>query len=149
MVEKGTYLKALLLLMVFSMNTIISSACSLSSVFHKAHHHSKSASHPHSDKKHHDHSSDKHCHSEGEESSSKEDCCSKSIIQLEKLDKAPAKTVMISSLVFISIAAALNDFIHAALFPSYLSHKNFIDNVRWQYSTTIPDLRIVIQSFQI
>jgi hypothetical protein len=132
------------------MNTVISSACSLSTVFHKAHHNAELASHHHhSEKTVPHHSTEKHNHSGSKESSSKEDCCSKSVIQFEKLDKVPAKTVVLSSAAFVLMMGALTDFIPAVLIPSITSERIFIDYVRWRPPATIQDLRIVMQSFQI
>ena len=63
-VTKGTYFKALLLLIAFGMGTVVSFACSLSDLFHEFHHHNSPATkaHKHKDQNEHihDHSGSHH-----------------------------------------------------------------------------------------
>jgi hypothetical protein len=153
---KQTYYKAWFLLIVFSLNSIISFACSLSSLFHGFHHHSITTEHNNEQIIGHHHSLDKsgeHHHDQeqgGEQSqspSSSEDCCSKSLVEVEKVDKSISRTIQLPEInIFTSFFLAYT--------PCFLWHgteeKTFLTyHVRWRPPATIQDLRIVIQSFQI
>ena len=150
---KGTYLKALLLLVVFGMSTMVSFACSFSSLFHSFHHQRSaslpehSRSHQHPDANHtHDHDgpgSQPHDPIPG----SADDCCAKYVVVIEKADKSITRTLELS-----------NAFSQVPFIVAYTSSfttlpietkKLFPENIRRRAPATIQDLRIVIQSFQI
>ena len=155
-VTKRTYYKALLLLTVFSLNTVVSFACSFSDLFHGFHHHKISATseHKHSGSHHsesetpkHDHSSQsEHKHNNNSSKDSKDDCCSKSVIEIDKVEKAVSRTIEAPHAIFVtSLFAAYSEiFSLSAIDKVFLTHI-----VRWRLPATIQDLRIVIQSFQI
>jgi ABC-type nickel/cobalt efflux system permease component RcnA len=147
-VTKATYFKALLLLIAFSMSTVVSFACSFSDLFHEFHHHNSPATkaHKHNDQKEHthDHSGSHHDTSPREEK--KDNCCSHSIVELQKVEKSISRNIealnLNSSISFV--AAGLELFSLPALRQIFSP-----DFVRWRPPATIQDLRILIQSFQI
>ncbi len=153
-INKGTYYKALLLFIVFSLNTVVSFACSFSNLFHGFHHHQNSVTTEHKHEGDHHHSSDKkhnekqsnHTHDSGSAKDSKDDCCSKSVIEIEKIEKALSRTIEAPHAIFVtSLFAAYSElFSLSAIDKVFLTHL-----VRWRLPATIQDLRIVIQSFQI
>ncbi len=157
-VTKRTYYKALVLLIVFSLNTVVSFACSFSNLFHGFHHHKSSATtveHKHSGNHHdshvqknkHDHGiQSEHKHESGSPNNSKDDCCSKSVIKIEKVEKAISRTIEVPHTIFVASLFAT----YVKLFSLQDLKKTFFpDYIRWQHTATIQDLRIVIQSFQI
>jgi hypothetical protein len=151
---KKTYYKALLLFIVFSLNTVVSFACSFSSLFHGFHHHENSVTVEHKHEGNHRHSSDKkhneaqsnHTHDSGSTKNSKDDCCSKSVIEIEKIEKAVSRTIEAPHAIFVaSLFAAYSEiFSLSTVYKVFFTHI-----VRWRLPATIQDLRIVIQSFQI
>jgi hypothetical protein len=157
-VAKRTYYKALPLLIIFSLNTVVSFACSFSSLFHGFHHqnsssttieHKHSANHhdPQGEKKKHDHGDQpNHKHDSGSSSNSKDDCCSSAVVQIEKLEKAVSRTIEAPHAIFVASLFAVYEKLS---FLSGLKNTFFPDHVRWRFSATIPDIRIAIQSFQI
>ncbi len=76
----------------------------------------------------------------------KDDCCSKSVIEIEKAEKAVSRTIEAPHAIFVtSLFAAYSElFSLTAIDKVSLTHI-----VRWRLPATIQDLRIVIQSFQI
>lgn len=146
-----TYYKAFFLLLLFSSNTVISFACSYSSLFHSAHHHKapRQSTHDHGDQQHqHDHAANHHQAASKKEGAT-EKCCSTAVLKLQKVDKeisriidAPTST---PAFTFLSIAL----FQQADLLPAALTQYYSPHAIRWRFPTTIQDLRIVIQSFQI
>lgn len=162
----GTYYKAFLLALVFSLNTIVSFACSFSNLFHGIHHHdsgavssaehhhsstdhsSQSDQHEHKESDHHQHNDfEQHKHGAANSEDSKDGCCSESVVQIEKVEKALSRSIEAPHTLFIAS--------FFAAFSSYLFQLETIEdtsippNIRWRLLATIPDLRIVIQSFQI
>lgn len=156
-VTKRTYYKALLLAIVFSLNTVVSFACSFSNLFHGMHHHKAAAptEHKHSGNhhskvekaEHHHDSKAEHKHDDHSSKDSKDDdCCSKSVAEIEKAEKAVSKTIEAPNAIFVTSFFAA----YSHLFPlSTTSNTSFTHYVRWRLTATIQDLRIVIQSFQI
>ena len=145
-----TYYKSFFLLLLFSSNTVISFACSYSSLFHSSHHHKaqSQSTHHHKDQQHkHDHSANHHEPADKKDES-KENCCSTAVLKLQKVDKEISRSIdaPTTGTAFAILSIAL--FQQVDLLPSalkqYLSHA-----IRWRSPTTIQDLRIVIQSFQI
>ena len=151
--RQGTYYKALLLVTVFSLNTVVSFACSLGGLFHTLHHGRtvNSASSHHNDHHGHngghknDHGNKAHNHSEKEKTG--DDCCSNNVIEVEKVEKSVSRTIEAPSVVFLTSLLTTYSAIFQ-LFPTY-DTVFYPDPVRWRLSTTIQNLRIVIQSFQI
>ncbi len=149
----GTYYKALLLLTVFSLNTMVSFACSFSDLFHAQHHAAAAEKLPAAS--HHAEGSQQHTHpasgattdhhSTGATKGA-DDCCSSFVVTAEQHDKSVAPTITAPQSVWTELSLVY-DYILSLPFTSTLStNRNW---VRWQPPDTIPDLRIVIQSFQI
>jgi len=156
-VTKRTYYKALLLAIVFSLNTVVSFACSFSNLFHGMHHHKDAVAteHKHSGshhskgetaENHHGSQAGPHHDDHSSKDSKGDDCCSKSVVEIEKVEKAVSKTIEAPNATFvISFFAA-----YSHLFPlPTTGSTSFTHYVRWRLTATIQDLRIVIQSFQI
>lgn len=150
---KGTYYKAFILLVIFSMNIMVSFACSLGGLFHEFHHKSSSTSIPAHSQTHHPDKEHQHGNSHSSENAngskapeSGNNCCSNSVLELQKIAKIVSRSVDAPDNIFISG------------FTTYYSHLVIVhpqlnepvpDEVRWRVPATIHDLRIVMQSFQI
>ena len=154
MPQKGIHIKALILLIVFSLNTIVSFACSLGGLFHSFHHHTSSSAstkqHGHHHQKeghHHDHSSTSHHHEEKKSNKPADDCCSKNVVQLDKVEKAASRAIEAPDTAFLTSFLIT----YSSLFYQLPTEGKTVypDYVRWRIPSTIQDLRIVIQSFQI
>ena len=160
---KRTYYKALVLMVVFSLNTVVSFACSLSDLFHNFHHHHSAAKiedhhggHNHSHGKMHHHSHEKagsHDHGNNplekpdqNTTHSKDDCCSNSVVQMQQVEKAISRIIDAPTVDFVESLSA--SYYHLS-FNTPQQETKIPGNIRWRYPTTIQDLRIVIQSFQI
>lgn len=138
------HIKAIILMTVFSMNTIIGSACASSKLFHHSHHHKSSASHDHHDGNKHDHQHSGSHHDKTDESN---ECCSKSSVEFNKLDKSTVQSLEVP--VFESSPLALTNLYNTLTLLSRKDDRSLISHVRWRPPATIQDLRIVMQSFQI
>jgi len=157
MAIKGTYYKALLLVTVFSMNTVISFACSFSDLFHGFHHqkttqvleHKHAGSQHHAEDKAHKHNHDAASngdHYSGTSKESKDDCCSGSVVEIQKVEKAVSRSIEAPQAIFITSFFTA----YVSLFSLQTVEKIlFPPNSRWRVNATIQNLRIVIQSFQI
>ena len=148
-VKNRTYYKALVLLVAFSLSTVVSFACSVSSLFHELHHHNSSAKshHVHNHGVKHTHSHTAHHHGSDKPEEKKEDCCSGNVLQLQKTEKAVSRSIEAPNAVFaMSVFTA-----YASLLTlQQPEEKAFLPHhFRWRLPATIQDLRIVIQSFQI
>ena len=154
MPRKGTHIKAIVLLIVFSLNTVVSFACSLGGLFHSFHHHPSSATateerghHHHEEGHHHDQSNTAHHHEEHAPDKPADDCCSKNVVPLDKVEKAASRAIEAPD------AAFLTSFLitYSSLFLQLPTEDKTVypGYVRWRIPSTIQDLRIVIQSFQI
>ena len=153
---KIKYYKAIFLLIVFSMNSVVSFACSFSNLFHSFHHHKTIAvaEHKHADKHHHNKNESAkhqhnnvtdHLHDNNSQKPEDDNCCSNKVVEIEKVEKAVSRTIAAPEVIFLT-----------SLFVSYtelyLSRQDtdiLQNHTRWRNPATIPDLRIVIQSFQI
>lgn len=154
--SQGTYYKALLLFTVFSLNTVVSFACSLGGLFHNLHHGSTATSTASHHVNHHDHKGGhKHNHASKHqhdnqletENSTKDDCCSNNVIEIEKVEKSLSRTIEAPSVVFLTSLLTT----YSSIFQAFPVQDPIFypDSVRWRVPTTIQNLRIVIQSFQI
>ncbi|WP_345256787.1 hypothetical protein [Flaviaesturariibacter amylovorans] len=162
-----TYWKAFFLLLVFSLNTVVSFACSLGGVFHQLHHqsatsahqhptghsHEHSKGHSHSHKQahaggnQHDHSgAHKHDHTSSSKSAAADECCSDAVVKLEKTDKATTTVIKVPAPALEDVfLGSLAFFLQSVQAPKSI----FPQHYRWRPPGTIQDLRIAIQSFQI
>lgn len=149
--NRSIQLKAVLLLVVFGLNTLIGFACSVGVDFRitKSHHLDKESVevHVHKDGKKHHHGhqkkSDNHSQKHKEK---KDDCCTDSVTKLTQADKSVPQTNTILSPLFFSAFISCYYKIDI-FFPSQItgSIKYFVRN----YHPPIADIRIAIQSFQI
>lgn len=148
-VTRRTYYKALFLTLVFGLNTAVSFACSFSNLFHHFHHHNNAAeeAHEHGEEKKHVHEhSGSHHDQPAPQNEKKDDCCSNSVVEMQKVEKAISRTIEVNDPVPVASRVAA----HTELSPSTPKSKTvFPDYTRRRPPTTIQDLRIVIQSFQI
>ena len=155
-------IKALFLILVFSLNTLVGFACAIginmgfNSEHHddanlkpKVHihadgkkhvHHSKKGKHDHG-KHHHDNSTANHNHGNDDDN-----CCNDKSSKFDQLDKSTTQSIGIDHPVF------LTTFVSSYL-ENELNHPTviIIDNRYFfrSYHPPIPDIRIAIQSFQI
>ena len=146
MVIGSPHIKAFILITVFSMNTVIGSACAMSDMFHQAHHHNNasSANHEHANGTIHSHDHDG-AHHDQEESS--DECCSRLSVEFNQLDKS---LIQKTELCFLSYSFVLRTDPHITFSLSSRNYSSlFFQYERWRPPATIQDLRIVIQSFQI
>lgn len=116
-------IKAVFLLVVFALNTMVGFACAVGMEFISHHHHD-----------HHHKASDKHA----------DHCCNKNVIQFSQLDKLLAQSVNtgIESPVAVILFPS---FYLSYLAPSLKTEKQ----IPRQLFFDPPDIRVSIQSFQI
>ncbi|MEO7922212.1 MAG: hypothetical protein ABIR30_00890 [Chitinophagaceae bacterium] len=152
-------LKAALLLIVFSMNTVLGFACSigLNMGYNKSHHEELEVTdvsvHIHADgKKHHHEDEPKKSHQDEpapnhhdkKDASKKDDCCTNEIMQFQQSDKNLAAKVGINMPVFVAI---ITNFLRIDIFEPVPSPiQKYIASY---FHPPPPDIRIAIQSFQI
>lgn len=146
---KSIQIKAALLLIVFSLNTIIGFACAvgLDMGFNSHHHHDEEATdvavHTHTDGKHHREKATKNLH---KKTSDKDDCCNGKVTKIAQQDKAISQSVSLDSPDFLTaiIPSIYNiDVLHSNGVDSHI--KYFVQS----HHPPIPDICIAIQSFQI
>lgn len=160
--NKTIQLKAIFLLIVFSLNTIIGFACAvgLDMGFNSKHHHDESIthntkSHHHNGKSHHHHNrSDSHTtksqHSHYEINKSgateKENCCNEDATQLSQSDKLLVNVVY--SGIEMPVALIALHFLYLSHLSSFKPEIKKIQVVR-PYILNSRGIRVSIQSFQI
>ena len=160
--QQKNKIKALFLLSVFSLNTVVGFACSVGvdMGFNSKHHHAEETTEPvvhiHKDGKEHIHYEKKsghdhrksHHHDQASGNKSKEDkdnCCNDEVLQILQLDKSVPQSLNIIHPIFLT---AFFDAFYNVPLPSLDIVKNIKQFVR-SYHPPIPDIRIAIQSFQI
>ena len=143
-------LKATLLLIVFSMNTVVGFACAMGvdMGYNNSHHEAEAtevAVHVHADgKKHHHDKKPVANHHDKKDASKKDDCCTNEVMQFQQLDKSLAAKVGIDIPVFVAISTAyfgINIFETVKLPAQKYTARYF--------HPPPPDIRIAIQRFQI
>ena len=143
-------LKATLLLIVFSMNTVVGFACAMGvdMGYNNSHHEAEAtevAVHVHADgKKHHHDKKPVTNHHDKKDASKKDDCCTNEVMQFQQLDKSLAAKVGIDIPVFVAISTAyfgINIFETVKLPAQKYTARYF--------HPPPPDIRIAIQRFQI
>ena len=143
-------LKATLLLIVFSMNTVVGFACAMGvdMGYNNSHHEAEAtevAVHVHADgKKHHHDKKPVANHHDKKDASKKDDCCTNEVMQFQQLDKSLAAKVGIDIPVFVAISTAyfgINIFETVKLPAQKYTARHF--------HPPPPDIRIAIQRFQI
>lgn len=148
-------IKGLILLLVFSLNTLAGFACSIGvdMGYNKSHHehdaiHAAQKANKQSDGHLHEHTSaTEHHNQQSDNHGSKEDCCTNGVKDFIQLDKSLANSNGLQLPVFL--VAFVSGFFLPTQEPSLID-SSIYDAVRrsWRYSDDT-DLRIVIQSFQI
>lgn len=150
--NKTIQFKAALLLLVFSLNTLLGFACSLGlKMGYNEHHHDAKVPAPSSHTAHHEHDSNqkhhedkKHHHPDSE--SSDDDCCSNGVTSFNLINKTvPNQVELVHPIFFTAFTAT---WFNRSV-PSYI---NIVKDIRPFVRThhpPIPDIRIAIQSFQI
>ncbi|RKD15128.1 hypothetical protein BCY91_06295 [Pelobium manganitolerans] len=144
-------IKAVFLLIVFSLNTVVGFACSVGvDMGFNGSHHKQEATPAHSDshqhaKPHHEHkeATDAH-HSSDDE---KNNCCKDEVAKLVKVDKLTPKSFDFG-IYPVFVAAFISTFYQFNIVPSDLhtpDNKFFVRS----HHPPIPDIRVAIQSFQI
>ena len=152
--SRSIQIKAALLLLVFSMNTVIGFACAVGvdMGFNMPHHQDEVAAkevHVHSDGKKHEHHKKANKHQHEETNTDKKEnsgCCNNDVQKFQQLDKAltqNAKTVIDPP----ALVAIISTFWGIDIFNSIKAYPpKYI--ARYFYPPP-PDIRIAIQSFQI
>jgi hypothetical protein len=142
-------LKAVFLLLVFSLNTIIGFACSvgLDMGFNSEHHNSEETAlvengGHHHDMLHHDNDVYNHKSKQG-----KDNCCNDKVTKIAQLDKTVPQSYK-ASINPVFFTAFASSFFNIDVFAALKATPNIKYFVR-SYHPTIPDIRIAIQSFQI
>lgn len=155
-------IQALILIIVFSLNTVAGFACSIGiDLGYNSKHHEKGSSHSkvktHSHETGHKHSSEvspklNHQHKSDcksmTENNSKDDCCANEVTKFMQLDKS-----VVNSYLNLKAPTFFESFVSAFIQPLQ-SQSNFANNSGFQFvrrSCAIydTDIRIAIQSFQI
>ena len=144
-------MKAVFLLLVFAMNTLVGFACAvgLDMGFNSIHHHDEEAIevHIHANGKKHIHHNKVQGHHHGNKTASKTDnCCNDKVVKISQEDKAiPQSYTILNPVFFSSFSASYYNI--DIIYPSQVatSVKYFVRN----YHPPIPDIRIAIRSFQI
>lgn len=152
---------AAFLLTAFSLNTVVGLACSLGidMRFNSLHHDKKLTApitHIHQDGEKHIHHADKegnnhHKTTEQDQAKpsqsggDKDNCCSKKVLKIQQLEKSLPQKL---SLVHPNFLIAFFDTFYHVTLPSLDIESNIKQFVR-SYHPPIPDIRIVIRSFQI
>lgn len=150
--------KAAILLIVFSLNTVVGFACGvgIDMGFNSTHHHDEEATetsvhihadgirHVHHDEviKHHDEAANNH----HESKNGKDNCCNDMVKEFNQFDKSlPHSVSFINPVFFVTFVSAFYNI-------DVLFHSQITPNTKYfvrSYHPPIPDVRIAIQSFQI
>ena len=155
--------KALTLLFVFTLNTVVGFACSMgvNMGFNKSHHQESSAkipvhnledgikhNHATTATDHHDENEAAgHHRHDSEKASNKDNCCNHKVLEFAQLDKviSPSLDFGINPLFFTTFVSSFCHIDLLATFPVAINAKYFVRS----YHPPIPDIRIAIQSFQV
>ena len=152
---KSIQLKAAILLIVFSLNTIIGFACAVGlDMGFNSHHHeeevTEAAVHMHADGKKHLHHNEADHHSDKvkahHEKSDKDNCCNGPVTKIAQQDKTIASSINIISPVFFTALISSFYNVDALLSNGVDSHIKYLTR---RHHPPIPDIRLAIQSFQI
>lgn len=153
-------IKSAFLALVFGLNPVIGFACSIDidMGFNSGHHgtveETEAVVHIHKDGKKHIHHEKRNDHKKShslngdkkaDSEKEKQNCCSDQVKKFEEIDKSLAHSINIIHPIFI---IAFFDVYYNAALPANDIVRNIKQFVR-SYHPPIPDIRIVIQSFQI
>jgi hypothetical protein len=152
--------KAFILLIVFSLNTVVGFACSVGiNMGYNAGHHKHGSSHSHksgsSHKKGHSHNSGhkhSHHHHEGaghaqDKQNSKDDCCANDVTKFIQLDKSVVNAPQLNAPHFLQ--GFISTYTQLFQIAPNLSVNSRFQFVRRSCFLNDTDIRISIQSFQI
>ena len=157
--QRKNITRALFLLLVFSLNTIVGFACSIGiDMGYNSSHHQQGPSHS-SEKSHSHKSGHKHSHEAsnkkdhqhkhaGEEGDTPYDCCANDVTRFIQLDKAIVKNNLNLQAPIFCVAFT-SSFIQPSLNEPTLANSQRSQFVRRSCSIYDTDIRIAIQSFQI
>lgn len=145
--NKSIQIKAAILLIVFSLNTVIGFACAVGmDMGFNSHHHGEVAIEV-SQNHHHDKS---HHHDKADVSQKKandnDNCCNDEVMKFQKVDKNIATSFSLNSPIFFT------PFLATFYNSQILSSNKKISAIKYfvrRHQPPIPDIRIAIQSFQI
>ena len=145
-------LKAALLIIVFATNTVMGFACAvgIDMGFNSKHHDeevTETPIHVHADGKQHHHQDEANKHHDGsKQNAEKGGCCNDGVIKFQNLDKSLAQNTNAATSTPVFVALFSSIFGIDIFRQPQVSHQKHID----QYShPPPPDIRILIQSFQI
>ena len=152
--QRKNSIKGLILLTVFSLNTVAGFACSLGlNMGYNKNHHQHNTSHSQTEEnapkeKHHEHNPLSSQSKSADSPVNNDDCCTNGVADFIKLDKSVASGTVLQLPVFLILFASL--FILPIDNSVSLIDTSLYGSLRrsW-HSTDDTDLRIVIQSFQI
>jgi hypothetical protein len=140
-------IKAALLLIIFSLNTVIGFACAAGmNMGFNAHHHEEEFAHDpiHT---HHDATSNDETQHHHQPKNGKDNCCNDKVVKFTQIDKSVPQSFSVGlSPVFFT--AFISFFHNIDIAPA----SGAIPDIRFflrSYHPPIPDIRIAIQSFQI
>ena len=145
-------IKASLLLIVFSMNTVIGFACGMGvdMGFNKHHHEEEEAiettTHHHADGKIHQHHDEaaKQNHHDSKENSEKEGCCNDKVIKFQNVDKNLAAKIIVAPPAFVAI---ITTFIGIDLFD--IAKASFKKDLITLFYPPPKNILISIRKFQV
>ena len=140
-------IKALLLLIVFSLNTITGFACSVGiDMGYNTHHHAHGEKHSH--KQDHKHNHLNSISVKFTDASSKDDCCSNDVTRFSLLDKSvAANNLLIEAPVFI--LPFTSTFLSQSINESGLAVNSRFQFVRRSSFLNDTDIQMAIRRFQI
>lgn len=151
--NKNIQYKAALLLLVFSLNTLLGFACSLGlNMGYNEHHHQAEVTAPTSHTAHHKYCNDLKHHEEKKQhhpnsENNNDDCCGNGVTSFNLLNKTlPNQVELVHPIVDVDFTA--NWFNSDILIPYTNIEKDIKPFVRTHHPP-IPDIRIAIQSFLI
>ena len=155
--KRSIQYKAAVLMIVFSLNTLIGFACAIGidMGFNTEHHHAEKSTEapdhthnygnkhvPHQEVKGHEDADNDHHQKEGSDN-----CCNHKVVQFNEIDKCASHSLT------GTISPVFSAIFLASFFYMNIVYTSYIDSginyfVR-SYHPPIPDIRIAIQSFQI
>ena len=146
-------IKAAILLIVFSLNTIVGFACAIGidMGYNTKDHHdnevTEAAIHVHSDGEKHDHNEAKNRYDADNHKivDDKDNCCNDTVTKLSQIDKAIAQSSVMNPVFF---TAFISSFYNIDILVASQATKNTKYFVRGHHPP-IPDILIAIQRFQI
>ena len=139
--KKSIQFKALFLLIVFSLNTVIGFACAVGMDMGFNSHHHEESSITSASMHHNDANVENH-----QTKNDKDNCCNDEVMQFQKIDKAIASSInVVNPVSFTTYVASFYNI-------DILSASTQISAIKYfarSYHPPISDIRIAIRSFQI